>query len=161
MPQLPTPPKLMQQFENGVIDRDELHEQMARHARALIAEMEIELEQPLESLWEQWRNRHHAARLMAKHGERRVREVFQALGELDDFPPASLLWNAAHFHVPLHCFLRSKRPPIFRVKKMSSTAVSVTVWIEYNECEGEEIISEKIHLERNRKWQLLVTKREH
>jgi hypothetical protein len=150
----------MQQFEHGVIDRVELHEKMALHARALIEEMEIEHQHPLESLWEQLRNRHHAVRLSAKHGERRVREVLHALGELDDFIPAALLWNAAHFHVPLHCFIRCKRAPIFRVKKMTSTAMSVTVWIEYNEQEGEEIFREKIHLMRTRKWQLEVASRE-
>ena len=150
----------MEQFENGLIERAELHAMMAVHARGLIEEMEIEREFPLESRLEQWRNRHHAARLSARHGERRVREVFHALSTMEDFFPTNLLWNAAHFHVPLHCFIRSKRAPIFRVKKMNSNAASVTVWVEYNESDGGEIIHEKIHLLRNRKWILEVVKRE-
>lgn len=160
MPRLLTPPKLMQQFEEGVIDRDELHTQMARHARVLIEEMVQERENPLETLWEQWRNRHHGSRLSAKHGERRVREILQALGDLEDFSPASLLWNAGHLHVPLHCFLRCKRAPIFRVKQMKSTVVDATLWVEYNEFDGGEITTEKIYLQRNRKWVLEVVKRE-
>ena len=160
MARLQTPPKLMQEFEAGVIDRAELHAQMARHARALIAEMEIEYAHPLETMWELLRNRHQAARLSARHGERRVREVLSALSEMEDFSPASLLWNAGHVHVPLHCFVRCKRAPIFRVKKMTSTAVSVTIWIEYNEHDGEEVVKEKIHLLRNRKWVLEVVRRE-
>jgi hypothetical protein len=159
MPRLPTPPKLMEQFENGLIERTELHAMMAVHARALIDEMEVEHEFPLESRLEQWRNRHHAARLSARHGERRVREVFHALSELEDFFPAALLWNAAHLHVPLHCFIRSKRAPVFRVKKMNTSAASVTVWVEYSEVEGGEVIKEKIHLLRNRKWILEVVSR--
>lgn len=160
MPRLPTPPQLMQQFESGKIDRTKLHAFMAIHARALIAEMEIEREFPLETKLELWRNRHHASRLSAKHGERRMREVFHALSEMDDFFPAGLLWNASHFHVPLHCFIRSKRAPIFRVKKMDSDASSATLWVEYKEEDGDEIIQEKIHLLRNRRWVLEVVKRE-
>lgn len=159
MPRLPTPPKLMEQFENGLIERAELHAMMAVHARALIDEMEVEHEFPLESRLEQWRNRHHAARLSARHGERRVREVFHALSELEDFFPAALLWNAAHLHVPLHCFIRSKRAPVFRVKKMNTSAASVTIWVEYSEREGGDMIKEKIHLLRNRKWILEVVSR--
>jgi hypothetical protein len=160
MLRLPSPPKLIEQFENGLIDRAELQAMMALHARALIAEMEWEYEFPLETRIDQWRNRHHANRLAAKHGERRVREVFHALGQMDDFLPAALLWNASHFHVPIHCFIRCRRAPVFRVKKMESTAVSATLWVEYNEYEGQELIKEKIHLERNRKWILEVISRE-
>jgi len=160
MPRVPTPPKLIEQFENGLIDRHQLHAQMAVHARALIDEMELEWEFPLETRLEQWRNRHHASRLAAKHGERRVREVFHTLSELENFPPAALLWNASHHHVPLHCFLRTKRAPVFRVKKMNSTAVSATLWVEYNEGEGCELVQEKFHLVRNRRWLLEVVKRE-
>ena len=150
----------MEQFEKGLIDRDELHAMMALHARALISEMELEWEYPLETRLEQWRNRHHASRLAAKHGEMRVREVFHALGELENFPPAALLWNAGHRHVPLHCFIRTKRAPLFRVKKMNSTAVSATIWVEYNEGEGRELVQEKFHLVRNRRWMLEVVNRE-
>ncbi len=160
MPCVPTPPKLIEQFESGLIDRDELHAMMAIHARALIAEMELEWEFPLETKLEQWRNRHHASRLAARHGENRVREVFHTLGELEDFPPSALLWNAAHTHVPLHCFIRTKRAPLFRVKKMNATPVSVTIWLEYNDSEGREIVAERLHLVRNRRWILEVVKRD-
>jgi hypothetical protein len=160
MPRVPTPPKLIELFENGLIDRDELHAMMAIHARALISEMEVEWEFPLETRLEQWRNRHHASRLTVKHGERRIREVFHALAELENFAPAALLWNASHAHVPLHCFIRTKRAPLFRVKKMNTTAVSATIWVEYNEGEGRELVTEKFHLVRNRKWVLEVVKRE-
>ena len=160
MQRLPSPPRLIEQFENGLIDRAELHAMMALHARALIAEMEYEYEFPLETRMDQWRNRYHVTRLASKHGERRLREVFHALSELDDFPPAALLWNASHFHVPLHCFVRCHRAPVFRVKKMESTAVGAILWLEYNDDEGREIVKEKIHLERNRRWILEVVQRE-
>ncbi|MFM2171295.1 MAG: hypothetical protein RI957_1524 [Verrucomicrobiota bacterium] len=160
MLRVPTPPKLMEQFESGLIDRDELHAMMAIHARTLIAEIQLEWEFPLETRLEQWRNRHHASRLASRHGERRVREVFHALAELENFPPAALLWNASHTHVPLHCFIRTKRAPLFRVKKMNTTAVSATIWVEYNEGGASELVREKIHLIRNRRWVLEVVKRE-
>lgn len=156
---LPTPPVLIRQFERGLLTREELHEKMAIHARALIEEMEEEHANPLGSLVERWRNRHHASRLIAKHGERRVREVFHALSELEDFFPAGLLWNASHFHVPLHCFIRMQRAPLFRVKKMSSTPSSVTLEIEYSQHSNDLRHRETFHLVRNRRWLLEVVKR--
>lgn len=159
MPPLPTPPKLMEQFENGLIDREELHAMMAVHARSLIEEIEVELKHPVESRVEQWRNRHHAARLSARHGEYLVREVFQALSEIEDFFPASFLWNAAHLHVPLHCFIRMQRAPLLRVKKMSSTHASVTLEVEYTKHANDVRHREKFHLKRNRRWMLEVVSR--
>jgi hypothetical protein len=35
----------------------------------------------------------------------------------------------------------------------------VTIWVEYNVVDGGEIIKEKIHLLRNRKWTLEVVSR--
>lgn len=159
MDHLPTPPMLIRQFERGLLTREELHEKMAVHARQLIEEMEQDYTHPLEGLVERWRNQHHASRLSSKHGERRVREVFHALSEVDDFFPASLLWNASHFHVPLHCFIRMQRAPTFRVKKLSTTPSSATIEVEYTRHANDIRTRETFHLVRNRKWMLEVVKR--
>lgn len=156
---LAAPPVLIRQFERGLLTREQLHEKMAAHAKHLIEEMEQDHAYPLEGLVEQWRNRHHAARLIAKHGERPVREVFHVLSEIEDFFPASLLWNASHFHVPLHCFIRMQRAPLFRVKKMTSTATSVTIEIHYSRHANDMLQQETFHLVRNRRWLLEVVKR--
>ena len=149
----------MRQFEKGLISREELHEKMSRHAQVLIDEMESQHANPVESLIEQWRNRMQASRLAAKHGERCVREVFHALSELDDFPPALLLWNAAHPHVPLFCFIRMRSHPLFRVVAMQSSPASVTIEVEYTRHKNDLRTRAKFQFTRNRKWMLCITSR--
>ncbi len=133
---------------------------MSVHAHQLIDEMEIQHSHPVESLIEQWRNRKQASRLASKHGERCVREVFHALSELDDFPPAQLLWNAAHPHVPLFCFIRMQSHPLFRVVEMQSSPANITIEVEYTRHKNDLRTKEKFHLVRNRKWTLCVVNRE-
>jgi hypothetical protein len=160
MQALPTPPALMRQFEKGMISREELHQKMSLHAQVLIDEMEMQHANPVESLIEQWRNRMQASRLAGKHGELCVREVFHALSELDDFPPAQLLWNAAHPHMPLFCFIRMQSHPLFRVVEMQSSSSSITIEVEYTRHKNDLRTKEKFHLIRNRKWILCVASRE-
>jgi hypothetical protein len=142
----------MAQFERGLIDRAQLHALMAQHAQVLIEEMIYEREFPEESLWEQWRSRQHAKRWSAKHGEPRLRELLHALSEVEDFAPADLLWNAAHRHVPLYCFFRTKRAPIFRIQSLSTAAAKAEMVVEFSEGTSTTVVREKILLERDRRW---------
>ena len=158
MKSLIPPPILMQRFEQGAISREELHAAMAEHGRILIAEMEYESENRQESWVERWRCRHHASRLANRHGETRLRDVLVALSKLPDFPPCNLLWNAAHTHVPLYCFFRLKRPPIFLLRMMRSVNAYVEVEVEYSN-EKDERVRERLMLERGRKWDFQITSR--
>jgi hypothetical protein len=160
MARLLSPPKLIAQFECGLIDRSQLHAAMAQHAQVLIEEMLHEREFPEESRWEQWRNRLAANRLSAQHGEIRIRELLHALSDLDDFAPADLLWNVAHRHVPLHCFFRTKRAPIFRIKSMTSAAAQAQLVVEYSEGKSTTVVRETFQLARDRRWQWQVISRE-
>ena len=88
---------------------------MAEHARELIAEMEEDYQNPAAAWIEGLLAKRAAARLIRRHGSRLLRELLVALADVADFPPARYLWNAGHPDVPLHCFLRMRREPVFRI----------------------------------------------
>lgn len=128
---LRTPPQLFEDFESGAITREQLHSAMAFHARGLIEEVIEAHENPLAAWWEGLLARKVASRLAARHGEKRVRQVLGALAEVPDFFPAQWLWNASHPDVPLFCFLRLRREPVFRILKIESALGTVEVVVEY------------------------------
>jgi hypothetical protein len=62
-----------------------------------------------------------------------VREILVALAEVPDFPPARYLWNAAHPDVPLHCFLRMRREPVFRILNIDHRSDVIELLAEYGD----------------------------
>lgn len=146
---LPTPPELFRQFETGEISREELQATMALHARDLIDEMVEDHKNPFKAYMERIRNLTATTKLSRKHSSALLREVFTAMGKIPNFPPAHLLWNASHRQMPLHCFVRMKVEPIFRVVKMEVTPMKVTVRVEYGESAKDKIIRETIVLHRD------------
>ena len=132
-PRQPTPPpnRLFREFESGRMSRAEFQLAMADHARELIEEMEEQRKHPVAAFVESIRNRRAAAKLSRQHGEAAVREVLAALADVPDFPPASLLWNAGHRHVPLFCFLRQNHHPVFRVVQMEVGQTDAFAEVEY------------------------------
>jgi hypothetical protein len=156
-PALPTPDRLFAQFERGEIEREELQAMMAIHARRLIAEMEEDRLNPAAALLDHLRNRRAAAKWTRRHGQRLVRETFAALAELDDFPPSAHLWNALHPDVPLHCFFRTKREPVFRVLRFDDHGHAVTIWVEHGR--GTPL-TESIELKRDPQFRLTLLHRE-
>lgn len=129
-PVLP-PNRLFRELESGRMSRQAFQEAMAVHARELISEMEEQRRNPIAAFAEFIRNRRRARKLARHHGEAVVREVFMTLADVEDFAPASLLWNAGHTHVPLYCFLRMRHQPLFRVVKMESSLERVNIVVEY------------------------------
>lgn len=115
------------------MEREEMHALMALHARELIREMEEDYQNPAAAWIESLLARRATGRLTRRHGARLVREVLGALAEIPDFPPANFLWNAAHPDVPLHCFLRIRKAPIFRILQMDVKSGDVHVQVEYAE----------------------------
>ena len=105
----------MARFERGEIERDELHALMALHARELIREMEEDHQNPAAALLERILAGRLIRRLVRRHGARLVRDCLIALSRVDDFPAAGRLWNASHPDLPLHCFMRMRRRPVFRI----------------------------------------------
>lgn len=117
---LPSPSQIISSFERGELEREEMHAMMAIHARELIREMEEDHRNPAAAWIEGLRARRAAGILIRRHGGRLVREILVALSEVPDYPPSKLLWNSSHPDVPLHCFFRIKREPVFRILTIES-----------------------------------------
>lgn len=156
---LRTPPQLFDDFEAGLLTREQLHTAMAFHAKGLIEEVIEAHENPLAAWWESVLARKVASRLAARHGEKRVRAIFAALAEVPDFLPAQWLWNALHPDVPLFCFLRLRKEPVFRLASVRNQAGIVTVVVEYGSAERNRATREEFVLSHKRTGGLEVTKR--
>jgi hypothetical protein len=129
---------------------------MATHARELIAEMEEDHRNPVAALIENLLARQAVGRLSRRHGERLLREVLVALSELKDFPPVRHLWNADHPDVPLHCFLRMRREPVFRILQLTRREEVIELKIEHGEAKRGRGTRETFVLRRDERWRLRV-----
>lgn len=155
----PTPPELFRQFDRGEISRDELQASMALHARGLIAEMEDVRKNPISAYAERLRNRAAVRRLAKKHGTALLREVLAALGRIDGFPPAQILWNAGHLDMPLHCFFRMRHEPVFRITKVEVFSMKIRIEIEYGAHKSKDTTRETILLQRDSRMNLELEER--
>lgn len=151
---LPTPSQLFASFERGEIERDELHAMLSLHARELIVEMEEDYQNPAAAWIEGLRARRAASVLVRKHGGRVIREILTALADVPDFPPARLLWNASHPDVPLQCFLRIRREPVFRILKIDPKAGEFLVLVEYGSAAKGQATRRTFLLKRNGMWKM-------
>ncbi len=156
-PMIPTPRQLFAQYERGEIEREELQALMAVHARELISEMEEDYQNPVAAWIEGLLARRAAGKLIRRHGSRLLREVLVALSEVPDFQPARHLWNADHPDVPLHCFLRMRRVPVFRILSMDQGADGIRLLVEHGEAGRGQGIRLTFVLRRGDDWRLHAT----
>ena len=147
-------------FDRGEITREQFRSLLDVHARVLIEEMEEAHENWLAAWMESLRNRRVAARLARDHGEPLMREIFVALSELPGFPPAAWLWNADRPHLPLHCFLRTRREPVFRVLRVSTAPFVVMVSVEFGSTRKSDAARERFSFQRDRFGRLALMSRE-
>jgi hypothetical protein len=155
----PSPNRLFHLLESGKLSREDFQAAMRVHAEALIAEMEEEHQNPLAALYESMRRRYAAAKLSRRHNEEDIREIFHALADLEDFPPASHLWNAAHRHVPLHCFFRPGKEPVFHVLELNTSRQRARIVVEYGEAVRSRSVREEVLLQRDETGVLCVSQR--
>jgi hypothetical protein len=151
---LPTPSQIFASYERGEIERAEMHALMALHARELIVEMDEDYQNPAAAWIESLLARRAAGRLVRRHGGRLLREVLAALAEVPDFAPARYLWNAAHPDVPLHCFLRIRREPVFRILLMEVKEGEVRVVTEQGRAAKGQAMRQSFLLKRDDQWKL-------
>ena len=151
---IPTPRQLFAQFERGEIEREEFHALMAVHARELIEEMEEDRQNPAAAWIERLLCGRAAARLVRKHGSRLLREILVALSEVPDFPPSRYLWNASHPDVPLHCFLRIRREPVFRIVSIDLRGREIEVATEHGAAPKGRATRSRFILRRGDDWLL-------
>lgn len=147
---LPPPHKLFALFESGRITREQLQAAMGIHHQRLLVEIAEARENPLRAYLDEKLSRFAAARLERRHGEGLVRQVLAALAEIDQFPPADLLWNAGHRDVPLHCFFRLRREPVFRVIRIEREPLVVKVVLEHGRAAKRHTTRQEILLHRDR-----------
>jgi hypothetical protein len=151
---LPTPREIFASFEKGELEREELHALMALHARELIQEMEEDYQNPAAAWIESLLARRACNRLIKLHGGRVIREILTALADVPDFPPARYLWNAGHPDVPLHCFLRMRREPVFRILSVTANSGEFRVSVEYGTAAKGKGIRQVLQLKRDEQWKL-------
>lgn len=150
----------MRQWEKGEITRDQLHVLMTQHQEAILAEAEEERENPFASYIDRMVNKRMAKKLIDRHGEANLRELCLALSELEDFLPAAFLWNVNHWDLPLHCFFRNKREPVFRVRDVFVKHHRAMMLIEHGSANKRQTQRERIHFERHWKGEMKVVRRE-
>lgn len=131
-----------------------MHALMALHARGLIEEMEEDYQNPAAAWIESLLARRAIRRLVSRHGSRLLREVLGALADVPDFPPARLLWNATHPDVPLHCFMRMRREPVFRILSLEVLSGVVRVAVEHGDAARGKATRQAFVLKRDALWKL-------
>jgi hypothetical protein len=151
---IPTPSEIFSRYERGEIEREEMQALMALNARELIAEMEEDHLNPAAALVEYLLCRRAAARLVRNHGGRLLREILYALSLVPDFPPARFLWNASHPDVPLHCFFRMRKEPVFRLNSIRGKDGTVEVEVAYGSAEKGKATKRIFTLKRGADWKL-------
>ncbi len=149
-----SPRQIFASFERGEIEREEMQAMMSVHARELIAEMEEDYQNPAAAWIESLLARRAARRLVRRHSGRLVREVLAALADVPDFPPVRNLWNASHPDVPLHCFLRIRREPVFRILSIDAKGGEFLVLIEHGEAARGKGTRQTFRLRRDDTWNL-------
>lgn len=156
----PTPQQLFRWLDSGRISPEEFRKAMAVHAKELIEEIDQAHKNPLVAKFNELMDRREAWRWARKHGEEVVREVLCALMDEERFAPARWLWNAAHPHVPLHCFFRTRGTPVLKFLEMKVNPQAITVLVEHGGTETMAPVKEHFHLRRNRRTQLFVERRQ-
>jgi hypothetical protein len=156
----PTPSQLFREFECGRLTREELHQAMADHARSLIEDIEDAHQNPMAAYMDKLLSKQAASKLRRRYSEPVVREVLAALAEIPDFPPSHLLWNAEHRDVPLYCFLRPRREPVFRILSLEVAGRRVEISVEHGPSRRRDAIRETFTLRRQADGQLLWESRQ-
>jgi len=156
---IPSPHQVFMSFERGEIEREEMHALMALHARELISEMEEDYQNPAAAWIETLLARRAAGRLQRRHGASLIRQILAALAEVPDFPPSRYFWNADHSDVPLHCFFRIRREPVFRILDIQSNDVEINVLVEHGTAARGKAKRQKFLLKRDAHWRLRAESR--
>ncbi|MFM1558842.1 MAG: hypothetical protein ACKJSK_05985 [Roseibacillus sp.] len=147
---LPPPHRLCALYERGRITREQLQVAMRIHQQRLLVEIAEARQNPVLAYLDAKLSKLAAARLERRHGERVIRQVLSALSALEQFPPADLLWNANHLDVPLYCFFRLRREPVFRLIRIEMGPHVVTVVVEHGRAAKRHTTRQEFQLRRDR-----------
>ncbi len=123
---------------------------MAVHQRELIEEIEEDYQNPLAAWLEGRLAKSSVRKLLRKNTPFRLREILVALSEAPGFPYAKYLWNAAHPDVPLHCFFRIRKEPVFQILSILEEGNEIEIQVEIHRARNRE----RITLMRDKLWRL-------
>lgn len=129
---------------------------MTIHQQQLLVEIAEARRNPVLAYLDDKLSKFTANRLERRHGERLIRQILRALSELENFPPANLVWNAGHRDVPLHCFFRIRREPVFRILRIERTCPYVKIVIEHGKAAKRHTTRQTLFLEQTRYGDLKV-----
>ncbi len=147
-----TPSQLARKFERGEIDRLEFQALMSIHQRELIREIDEDVQNPLAAWLEYRLAKSSLKKLLKKHSAARIREIFVSLSEAPGFPLAKYLWNAPHPDVPLHCFFRIRKQPVFQILSIHDEGNAIEIHVEITKPRNRQ----RIRLVRNAQWRLVA-----
>lgn len=147
---LETPRQIANRFERGEIERHEFQALMALHARELIQEIEEEHQNPLAAWVESRLAKSSVRKLLKKHSPFQIREILTALAEAPGFPLAKYLWNASHPDVPLHCFFRIRKTPVFQILSIIPQGNAIDLHLEIHALRNRQ----RVTLTRDASWRL-------
>lgn len=147
---LPPPNRLFALFEKGQITREQLQAAMVIHQQRLLVEIAEARQNPVLTYLDEKLSRFAASRLEQRYGERIIRQILVALSEITNFPPADLLWNAGHRDVPLYCFFRLRREPVFRLIRIKMDPLAVTAVVEHGRAAKRHTTRQEFKLVRDR-----------
>ena len=155
-----SPHRLLKLYRAEKITRAQWLAGMRMHFLLALKEIEENRSEPKRAIMESWRCKNAARRLLRGHTQSELREVFMALSDLDDFPPATYLWNADQLDVPLHCLLREKNEPVLRFPEVQIRRLTADLVIEYGGLKKKDRTREKISLRRDWRGTMVVESRE-
>ena len=156
----PNPKSLILQWQQGLIEREEMQRLMGEHQKAILKEADNYHFNTIAGYLEGLANKRMARRLIRDHGEAAVRELLLAMAWQHDFDPSAYLWNADHWDVALHVFFRCKSGPVFRVRESMIKSSRATLVIEYGSPKRSETRRERVTFRRHWKGEMEVVKRE-
>ena len=156
-----SPTRLFTLYEAREITREQWLEGMRQHFLLCFEEIEEDLSDPKLAFLERWRCRAAAKQLLKYHTEAELREVFVALSFIDDFPPATYLWNADQLESPMYCFLRERREPVLRFIEVQISRMTAHVTIEYGNLKKKERVQESIGMRRDWLGVMVVESRDY
>lgn len=156
---LPTPSRLFQWYEEGKITREQWIAAMHLHLEDLLDEIEYDDRHPAIAKMDTMMSKRAAKKLLKDTTETQLREVFLALAELDDFPPSNILWNADQWDIPLHCFVRQRREPVFKIHDLRITRETARLRIEHGSADKDQSTHETISLRRDYMGKLVLESR--
>lgn len=156
----PTPRSLMTQWQQGLIEREEMQRLMGEHQKAILKEADNYHFNPIAGYLEGLSNKRMARRLIQEHGEAAIRELLLAMSWLPDFQPSAYLWNADHWDVALHVFFRCKSRPLFRIRESMVRSSRAVLLVEYGSPKKSQMKRERVTFKRHWKGEMEVAKRE-